>query len=383
MIPTCPESDAPMASEYLKPMLDVGSPRVLNCNVMTRQILATDPAAPTFFRNKPMNKLVLIKDAVPESESRGAVSPIGTKLYFPFNENDIYEGGRTIFAHDKGLERALADSFGEGALKPDALKEDLRILGLLDHLPSLDPFLMKDVFRNEGIDINPAYFEVGKELWKEIEAFILQSFEPLVQAAFPDALASDEKVRTLVEKIWEGRDLDTLRPLAAAFQLPKGHELEIFAAWKGINFYAFQFERAKPLMTDMMVWLKDLQIPLAAVSAAERAEMKATLEATKNQIRGEWQVAEGIIREYQSSYDKLFRKKEGSADFLAFLKKSNKAYWDIGNALGKTGHASYCWDVISKRHPGRKVPWEPLRDILQLLSKIFRTDKKPATSVAW
>lgn len=372
-----------MASEYLKPMLDVGSPRVFNVNVITRQILANDPAAPVFFKSKQMNRLVLIKDAIPENEARDAKNSIGTKLYFPFNENDIYEGGRTIFLHDRHIERAFADNFGEGALKPDDLAHDMRLLSLLDRLPSLDPFLMKDVLRNEGFTINSAYFEVGKELWDQIEAYILQSFEPLVKAAFPDAMGSDEKARLLVQKIWEGRDLETLRPLAAAFQLPKGQELEIFAAWKGINFYAFQFEKAKPLMLDLMAWLKDVQIPVGVASNAERAEYKAQLDASRNLMRNEWQLADTIIRDYQESYDKLFKKKLGAADFLAFLKTSNKAYWDIGNALGKTGHASYCWNVISKRYPGRKLPWEQLREIIQLLGKIFKADKKPATAVSW
>ncbi len=372
-----------MASEYLKPMLDVGSPRVFNCNVITRQIVAANPEAPVFFRNKPMNRLVLIKDAVPESEWRPGDPSIGTKLYFPFNEKDIYEGGRTIFMHDKHVERAFADNFGEGALKPDALAEDIRILKALDKLPSLDPFLMKDTLKNQGFEVNPTYFEVGKELWDQIETYILQSFEPLVQAAFPDALASDEKARLLVQKIWEGRDLDTLRPLAMAFQLPKGEELEIFAAWKGINFYSFQFERAKPLMLDFMTWLKDVQIPVGTLSSTERAEFKAQMENAKNQLRAEWQLADSIIKNYVNSYDKLFRKKEGSADFLAFLKNSNKLYWQIGNALGKTGHASYCWDVISKRFPNRKLPWEQMRDIIQLLVKIFKNDKKAATAVSW
>lgn len=173
-----------------------------------------------------------------------------------------------------------------------------------------------------------------------------------------------------------------MRPLSAAFQLPKGQELEIFAAWKGINFYAFQFERAKPLMTEFMLWLKDVSIPVGVVSSAERTELKNGLEASKAQMRNEWQLADGIIRDYTESYDKLFRKKQSSADFLAFLKKSNKAYWDIGNALGKTGHACYCWNVISKRHPNRKLPWDQLREVIQLMSKIFAPSKKTA-SVSW
>src|ERR1700733_3900813 len=103
-----------MATEYNKPMLDVGSPRVFNCNVLTRRILAKDPTVAPFFRNKRLNNLILIKDTIPENDRRNRKSAIGTKLYFPFNENEIYEGGRTIFAHDKHLEQALIEAFGQG-----------------------------------------------------------------------------------------------------------------------------------------------------------------------------------------------------------------------------------------------------------------------------
>ena len=37
-----------MATKYLKPMLDAGSPRVFNCNEITRKILAKDAAARPF-----------------------------------------------------------------------------------------------------------------------------------------------------------------------------------------------------------------------------------------------------------------------------------------------------------------------------------------------
>jgi hypothetical protein len=370
-------------ADYLKPMLDVGSPRVFNCNMITRRLQAAHPEAETFFRNKPMNSLVLIKDTVPDDGQPGYRPPVGTKLYFPFNEKDIYSGGRTIFVHDKNIEKALLNHFGDGALRRDALMEDMKILRLLDRMPSLDPFLLKDVFLNEDIKINQAYFEVSEEVWKEIELFILQRFEPLVKAAFPDAMSSDEKARQLIEKIWEARDLEALDPLIKALQLPKGQELEIFAAWKGINFYSFQSDKAKPMLAKLLTWLKDFQIPVAAVTAAERDTLKAMLEMTKNQIRVEWQTAESIIREYQESYDKLFKHKGGSGDFLAFLRKSNKAYWDLGNSLGKTGQAIYCWDASSQRFPDRKMPWEPMKEIVILLAKIFEAGKKPATSVAW
>ena len=372
-----------MAVEYFKPMLDIGSPRVFNCNILTRQVFAKDPAATPFFKNKQFNNMVLIKDTIPESDDRSKIKAIGTKLYFPFNEKDIYEGGRTIFAHDKHLEQALAETFGQGALSKESLAYDLRAISVLDRLPSLDPFLLKDAFLNEGMTVNEGYFDVGQEVWTQIQTFILQRFEPVVSAAFPDALASDERAQALIEKIWEARDLDALAPLIAAFRIPRSEALEIFSAWKGVNFYSFQREKSKQKLIDMITWLKDLTLPVVAVSATERNEIKAQLELARTQVKNEWQKIDGILRDYQIGYDKMFRDKTSSSEFVAFLKNSSKLYNQLGYSLGKTGQASYCWDVMSKRFPGRKMAWDQMREVIHLLAKIFKPDKPAPSSVAW
>jgi hypothetical protein len=365
-----------MASEYLKPMLDVGSPRVLNCNVMTRRILAKDPAAKLFFGCKPLNNIILIKDT--DNSAYGAKSSIGTKLYLPFNENDIYEGGRTVFVHDLGLEKSLLESFGAGALPKEILDEDIRIMRIVDKLPSLDPFLLKDVFISQKIEMNGAYFEVPQELWDQIELYILQGFEPLAKAAFPEAVSSDEVARQLIEKIWEGRDLEALQPLIKAFRLPAGQELEIFAAWKGIIYYGFQQRNMLPMMTELTAWLKDVKIHLAAVSGTERADIKAALEGTKTKMEGDWQAANRVLIDYQTGYDKMFTLRTGSSDFVQFLQNSSKAYAILGNSLGRVGHAIYCWDAMSKRFPNRKMAWEQMRELLGLLAMVFGADKKKA-----
>lgn len=373
-----------MAVKYLKPMLDAGSPRVFNCNAVTRDLLSKDPNAQRFFRSVLLNGVVLIKDAVPEAERRGYAHPIGTKLYFPFNEEDIYEGGRTIFLHDPHLQQAIADNFGRGTVSKEALADDLRILALLDKLPSLDPFLMKDIFIREGIAVNEAYFEISPEGWREIEIFILQRFEPLVKAAFPDAMSSDEKARRLIEKIWEARDPVALQPLVEAFRLPQDKALEIFSAWKGINFYSFQYSRVQPRLIELAKWLKGIEIPVGALPAQERTQLLASLDGVKDQLRREWQKVETILREYQDGYEKMFKLKTSSSEFLGFLRSSGKAYWDLGNGLGKAGHAAYCWEVTTSRYGGRKLPWAQLQETARFLVDILQPEKKVgASSIAW
>lgn len=374
-----------MSVKYLKPMLDAGSSRVFNCNALTRKLLEKDANAQRFFRNPPLNGVVLIKDAVPEAERKGPrCPPIGTKLYFPFNEHDIYEGGRTIFLHDPHLQQSILDNFGQNpSVTQEAIAEDLRILETLDGLPSLDPFLMQDVFQRSGIAVNEAYFEISPEQWKEIEIFILQRFEPLVKAAFPDAMESDEKARRLVEKIWEAKDVAALAPLIEAFRLPENKALEIFAAWKGINFYSFQYSRVQPVLINLAKWLKGIEVPFGAIPNNERTKLLATLETVKDQLRREWQSVDTILREYTDAYDKMFKHKASSTEFLGFLRNCSKAYWSLGSGLGKSGHAVYCWQVLVGRYQSAKLPWPVMHQTMQMLADILQPEKKAATSIAW
>lgn len=372
-----------MSNKYLKPMLDPGSPRVFNCNVMTRRILAKEPEAQTFFRSKKLNDLVLIKDTVPEHDRNPMRPSVGTKLYFPFNEVNIYEGGRTVFIHEPSLEKIILTHFGEDAIPADALKEDIRIMQMLDRLPSLDPFLMKDVFIRQKMTMNPGYFEVSDEAWNEIETFMLQRFEPLVRAAFPDDQTTDDKARLLIDKIWEGRDLEALKPLILAFRLPEAEALDIFSSWRGIVYYSYQYQCEQTHMVDLFKWIKEVDHPYAGVSSTENRDHLANLALIKERLRGEWQQIEMIVREYEDSYDKMFRLKTSSAGFLSFLKNSNQTYWTLGNALGKTNHAIYCWEVMSDRFTDRKLPWANMQEVIKMIATILQPDKKTTTNMVW
>lgn len=374
-----------MTNKYLKPMLDVGSPRVFNCNEMTRRVLAQNENARPFFRSKPLNTIVLIKDTVPEADRQPGRPLVGTKLYFPFNDANIYEGGRTIFLHDRHVQPAILGQYGEGAITKDQLEDDLKIMSILDRLPSLDPFLLKDVFLRNKIPMDEAYFEVSEEAWNEIETFMLQRFETLVRAAFPeeDAAADDSKARMLIDKIWEARDIDALQPLINAFRLPQHEALDIFSSWRGIVYYSFQYQKEQVGFIDLVRWLKENEGPVTGVPAADNKEMQTMLIFVSEKLRTEWRMIEEIVRAYQSSYDKMFKEKSSSADFLAFLKGSKETYWKLGNCLGKTNHAIYCWDTMSSRFKERRVPWAQKQEIVRLLTTIFEQDKKAATAAAW
>jgi hypothetical protein len=372
-----------MTNAYLKPMLDPGSPRVFNCCVMTQKLLKRDPGTQLFFKNRQLNNILLIKDTIPENERVACMPSVGTKLYIPFNEADFYEGGRTLFLHDKGIKNTMLAHYGESALDSVLLEEDFKMMRILGGLPSLDPFLMKDVFRRENIKVNEAYFEVSEEAWREIELFMLQRFEPLVRAAFPDADGTDEKARTLIDKMWEGRDLEALKPLIMGFRLPQEKALDIFASWRGIVYYSYQYYNSQLKFVSLIQWLTDVDHPYTGVPSAENKALQASLKNIRDHLRQEWQMIERLVREYESSYDKMFKEKSSSGEFLSFLKNSNETYWTLGNSLGKTNHAIYCWDTMTSRFENRALPWDRLQGVVGVLESVFKKENNAAKASAW
>jgi len=221
--------------QYLKPMLDSGSSRVFNCNDRARDLVKAKAETPFFFRVPRMHGLVLIKEVTIASAARrsAGVPLIGTKLYLPYNQDDVYEGGRSIFYHDPKMLNTLNELFGlRGAnVAQSDLEHDLKILGILDRLPSLDGFLMRDALELDGIATNDLYFEIAGPERAAINQFIRRKFEPLVRAACEDQPKFSNKVDHLIDKVWEAKDREALEPLIRAFRFPDDEALAIFAAW--------------------------------------------------------------------------------------------------------------------------------------------------------
>ena len=168
-----------MACTYLKPMLDGASPRVFNCNELTQRLHHCDPGAEPLFRTASLNHLIIVKDSDLCGEILSNKQMLtGTKIYFPFNTGNVYEGGKTAFLHESGIRHRIRAGIAAGT--DDNFDRDMAILRIFDGLPSFDAFLLKDRFESAGIGAHPRYFELPAEQWSDIRSFIARRFEPLV-----------------------------------------------------------------------------------------------------------------------------------------------------------------------------------------------------------
>ncbi len=361
------------SGRYLKPILDSGSSRVFNCNDIVSKLEREKVDNPYIFKTRSMHNMVLIKEALARDDLQHPQGfAIGTKLYVPYNSADVYQGGRSIYLHSPYLMQVFQEQFGvrgDGD-KAESLSHDLKILQTLDELPSLDGFLMRDAFEIEGIAINDHYCEVTPTERVAIGEYIRGKMEPLVRAAYGGQRSLGGKVTQLIDKVWEAKDLEALDPLIQAFRLPRHEALDVFSAWKGIIYYAFEQDRMREGRENFALWLKDMARPRQAVTRTVGAAIEETRRETIQRLRSHWVEVAGVLQTYEQLYAD-FVASANPGGFINFLRGATDTYWLLGDSLSKINLAVNCWQLTTQSAANRRLSVDQLDNLLTWLKSIL------------
>ena len=119
-----------------------------------------DFAAKPFFVNPILNASVIVKHRLRADEAYlfDGWQGVATKVIIPFERSDLRMGGRSIFVGQRGWRASLSEACSDG---PD-FERDLHVLELIDSLPSLDPFLLREHLRRNGYDVGRCYFALSE-----------------------------------------------------------------------------------------------------------------------------------------------------------------------------------------------------------------------------
>src|SRR6185312_10863563 len=117
---------------------------------------APDALQPPLFHNKILNRAIILKHRLRAHELENAPPDrvVVTKVLIPIDANDLRHGAHTFLCGQRDLEAALPDLLGPG-LEPGS--RDRTLLQVLDELPSLDPFLLREHLKLHGIRAGDGY----------------------------------------------------------------------------------------------------------------------------------------------------------------------------------------------------------------------------------
>jgi hypothetical protein len=284
-----------MDRQTLARTLDAGRTSTLNCFATTADIAAmsaevreSDAIGP-LFSNKYLNNTIILKVIAQKRQHQRRTYTTDTLIYFPYNAENIYEGGDSVLYSDAKRDAKLRHKCGfdpdDPAQQAD-VEHDNRLLELLADIPTLDPFLLREKAMQMDIegDINPVYFNLTQEEWSTFQAPIRDKIDALVRKALGvthNLETSDiaDHVSNFLDKIWEARDIESIEGFVDSMEIPRERAPELFFAWKAICYYQARTRALEPSLKRLFQWIGDSRTALPIDLMTLRKELREQIDA--------------------------------------------------------------------------------------------------------
>ncbi len=295
--------------------------------------------------------------------------PIETGLFVPYDVRDPLRGGYAIYLRQANYSTLLRDLMGVDLENSTQFANDIDVLNLIDELPSLDPFLMKESFSLAGIKVSPRYFEISPKEEREIRELIQDKILPIVGTALGVRSRLDliNKSKGFLEAIWDPT-LPEASLFVSAFGIATGDASSVFGAWKGVTYYQYAFQRYRERLALVFSWMgSELSVPVdiqqnRAYAEQQRMYKHTVITRMKDMVRELGQ----IFREYETCYSE-FLDRANPKPFREFLLSANKIYWLLGYCTTAIAHICTCFRSMVLARQSRRLSFDNTNVLLSRL----------------
>jgi hypothetical protein len=314
-----------------------------------------------FFKSSALNRAILVKHRLRrnELEAFGGTRASATKVILPIDTADLKTGGLSFFVGQRGYEGLLEDL----ALGADSAgRRDAELLRLLDELPSLDPFLMRERLKKHGFAPARFYFELTRADTARMFSFARQELAPLIDVSFAEVEGGiGDKAAKLAQKILANvRDAE-LDPLRESLSMgPRDFDEGVFC-WKGFIYYKWTLADLLPQIRPVMAEISRIQ-PMDYPSEEERTYIDGARERLNRSIARACEAVRETLKVYDDAYVDLTRNAKPSA-FREFLIKAPTLFHQVGERLGSVHHIVSFWRYRFPDGVKPKIGGEELYDL--------------------
>ena len=355
--------------------------RTLNLfDVWKRHGESEEYRAKPFFNSPALNHSIIVKHRLRNHERydfhEERVS--ATKVILPIDLTDLRAGARSFFVGQRGYEDVIDELVSVyGVTDP----HDNDLLQILDSLPSLDPFLMRE--RLKGAGFNPArcYFDLTDADSARMFNFVRQEVAPLIGISFDDMDARlNENTAKLATKILANAGDAELEPLRQGMGMGRPEFEEGVFCWKGFIYY-------KWTLSELLPKVRPVANEIASVGPTgpvEDGDKTYILEARGRLVRAISKACETVratLKVYDDSYADLTRNGRPQS-FRDFLLKAPGLFYELGERLGAVHHIVSFWRFRFPHGERTKIGAEELVDLLADFEASLSFDSSDSTASA-
>lgn len=372
----------PMDRMELSKVINAGRSTAFNVFSIGRSIPADDPVG-KLFRNKTLNNTLFFKLMERNSTQYNTISTVQTLLYFPYNLDNVHEGGDSILFDDPTFNKVLQAKTGADSRSEESQVDyvmDLEILEMIYSLPTLDPFLLRSKSEQLDLDdrIHPSYFMISEDDWKRIRSPIRTKIRTLVRRAYTDggSVPTDkieQHVTRFLTKIWEAKDIEGIEDFVRSMEIPPERAPELFFAWKAICYYQVQFDDYLPRLKKFFAWLGDdkcaIPVDWARLVPDDRDRVEYSLLGLRDKVRDTYRSIKVVLNNYEQSYRGFIELNQPRA-FKDFLSHADDDYTNLATCLSANIHALDMWAKMMSRH-GKRLRYEQFNEMVDTLSILY------------
>lgn len=350
--------------------------RVLNLAAIARSRaekgLPREAHAP-LFDSPVINSAILVKHRLRADESYLFPShrSTATKIIVPFDVNDLACGGRSFFYGQRGFGDALAD-IGNYSEK-QSTKRDSEVLRLIDTIPSLDPFLLREYLKSNDIKVDDCYFEISAADQAKMYEFAATEVRKLIQLATNERGSGQAgSTSRLVWALLSSEVDDTLAPLQATLKLAGDEFREGIFSWRGFLYYKWNMDAFWPQLVDVLREIKAIR-PSGPIDIESIQFLTATKNAIIEATRVNGDEVKRVLKIYDDAFAGLIERREPKA-FREFLLGAPSMFLELGERMGTMSHITSFWRYRFPLDTPRTAGAEELLTILQDFSAGFGLD---------
>jgi hypothetical protein len=295
-----------------------------------------------FFNDSNLNRAIFVKHRLRSDEVvlMPLSQPIATKIVFPFDATFLKSGGRSIFVGQTGFIQAMEAFLGPPTA---ATQQDLDLLALLETLPSLDPFLLKEHLSRHNRRPADCYFDISMADMARMRRFVSDQIGDLIALAFGGAQGGIDagRVASLADALMATDAGDRLDPLRITLGLDGQAFHDGVFSWKGFLYYKWQFgETAKGLnrvLGELDAVKFDDNPPTEAVAAIakQRRKLRAAIVSAARECTA-------ILTLYDDAFADLLDRGKAAA-FRKFLLEAPRLFVRLGTCMGSISHIESHW----------------------------------------
>jgi hypothetical protein len=322
---------------FLSALGGASTSRVFNLHRIARENAGdTDYVQKPLFVSPIINRCFVLKHRTRTDETYLFASPraVSTKIIIPFDNEDLRAGGYGMFVDQRGYVEMLRNA---GHYNGEALDRDLAIFKLVNALPSLDPFLLREHLRNNDIEVASCYFAISEGDRERMYRFAEQELSRLVVLAGGEGGGSSKLVTAMLSNQVDGK----LEPLRVTLGLSGDDFREGVFSWRGFLYYKWSMTDFWP---DVMKTLRELNA-LQPVGAITGEQKTCLADARRNIIRMVRDNGEAVNRAL-SVYDHAFSDlvaNQSPKTFRDFLLSAPYMFLEMGEKLGAISHIVSFW----------------------------------------